>query len=72
MPASPNAELTDDQGTPLHSSPSLSVVIVLSDKLGKQNPSMTVNGLTPLRQHYENTPMQYTEIFKVVKNENFQ
>ena len=21
---------------------------------------------------YENTPMQYTEIFKVVKNENFQ
>ena len=22
--------------------------------------------------HYENLPMQYTEIFKVVKNENFQ
>ena len=22
--------------------------------------------------HYENIPMQYTEIFKVVKNENFQ
>ena len=22
--------------------------------------------------HYENTPMQYTEIFKAVKNENFQ
>ena len=22
--------------------------------------------------HYENMPMQYTEIFKVVKNENFQ
>ena len=22
--------------------------------------------------HYENTPMQYTEFFKVVKNENFQ
>ena len=22
--------------------------------------------------HYENTPMQYTEIFKVVQNENFQ
>ena len=21
--------------------------------------------------HYENTPMQYTEIFNVVKNENF-
>ena len=21
--------------------------------------------------HYENTPMQYTEIFKVVENENF-
>ena len=24
------------------------------------------------RFHYENMPMQYTEIFKVVKNENFQ
>ena len=23
------------------------------------------------RFHYENMPMQYTEIFKVVKNENF-
>ena len=23
-------------------------------------------------EHYENVPMQYTEIFKVVKNENFQ
>ena len=23
-------------------------------------------------QHYENMPMQYTEIFKVVKNENYQ
>ena len=23
-------------------------------------------------KHYENLPMQYTEIFKVVKNENFQ
>ena len=23
-------------------------------------------------RHYENTPMQYTEFFKVVKNENFQ
>ena len=23
------------------------------------------------RVHYENMPMQYTEIFKVVKNENF-
>ena len=22
--------------------------------------------------HYENMPMQYTEIFKIVKNENFQ
>ena len=22
--------------------------------------------------HYENMPMQYTEVFKVVKNENFQ
>ena len=22
--------------------------------------------------HYENLPMQYTEIFKIVKNENFQ
>ena len=22
--------------------------------------------------HYENMPVQYTEIFKVVKNENFQ
>ena len=22
--------------------------------------------------HHENTPMQYTEIFKVLKNENFQ
>ena len=22
--------------------------------------------------HYENMPMQYTEIFEVVKNENFQ
>ena len=22
--------------------------------------------------HYENVPMQYTEILKVVKNENFQ
>ena len=25
-----------------------------------------------LLPHNENTPMQYTEIFKVVKNENFQ
>ena len=25
-----------------------------------------------LRSHYENLPMQYTEIFKVVKNEKFQ
>ena len=25
-----------------------------------------------VRAHYENLPMQYTEIFKVVKNENFQ
>ena len=24
------------------------------------------------REHYENLPMQYTEIFKVVKNENIQ
>ena len=24
-----------------------------------------------LPYHYENTPMQYTEIFKVVKKENF-
>ena len=24
------------------------------------------------RSHYENLPMQYTEIFKCVKNENFQ
>ena len=24
------------------------------------------------RRHYENTPMQYTEIFEVVKNENVQ
>ena len=23
-------------------------------------------------RHYENMPMQYTEIFKVVRNENFQ
>ena len=23
-------------------------------------------------KHYENLPMQYTDIFKVVKNENFQ
>ena len=23
-------------------------------------------------RHYENLPMQYTQIFKVVKNENFQ
>ena len=29
---------------------------------------MAVTNIT----HYENTPMQYTEIFKVVKNENFQ
>ena len=31
---------------------------------------------TPLKptsiKHYENLPMQHTEIFKVVKNENFQ
>ena len=25
-----------------------------------------------IRYHYENMPVQYTEIFKVVKNENFQ
>ena len=25
-----------------------------------------------LKLHYENLPMQYTEIFKVVKNGNFQ
>ena len=24
-----------------------------------------------MKYHYENMPMQYTEIFKVVKNENF-
>ena len=24
------------------------------------------------KDHYENMPMQYTEIFEVVKNENFQ
>ena len=24
------------------------------------------------RTHYESMPMQYTEIFKVLKNENFQ
>ena len=29
------------------------------------HPSFTI-------QHYENTPMQYTEIFYVVKNKNFQ
>ena len=26
----------------------------------------------PVYLHYENMPMQYTEIFRVVKNENFQ
>ena len=25
-----------------------------------------------IKDHYENMPMQYTEIFKVLKNENFQ
>ena len=25
-----------------------------------------------VKMHYENMPMQYTEVFKVVKNENFQ
>ena len=31
------------------------------------------NGYLELQgNHYENMPMQYTEIFKVVKNENFQ
>ena len=29
-------------------------------------------GCIYLLQHYENMPMQYTEIFKVVKNEKFQ
>ena len=28
--------------------------------------------MLPLKQQYENMPMQYTVIFKVVKNENFQ
>ena len=28
--------------------------------------------LTDLSHHYENMSMQYTEIFNVVKNENFQ
>ena len=28
--------------------------------------------LATSRLHYENLPMQYTVIFKVVKNENFQ
>ena len=28
--------------------------------------------MLPDKHHYENLPMQYTEIFKVVKNENFQ
>ena len=25
-----------------------------------------------VENHYENLPMQYTEIFKAIKNENFQ
>ena len=29
-------------------------------------------GVTKLLKHYENMPMQYRGIFKVVKNENFQ
>ena len=28
-------------------------------------------GVVQVSQHYENMPMQYTEIFKFVKNENF-
>ena len=28
--------------------------------------------MSAILPHYENTPMQYTEIFNVVKNENFQ
>ena len=31
-----------------------------------------VSQFSNIRCHYEYTPMQYTEIFKVVKNENFQ
>ena len=31
--------------------------------------SVAINGKA---RHYENMPMQYTEIFKVVKNEKFQ
>ena len=32
---------------------------------------MKMNGIVGLF-HYENMPMQYTEIFKIVKNKNFQ
>ena len=34
--------------------------------------SHSLSILIRLATHYEKTPMQYTEIFKVVKNENFQ
>ena len=34
--------------------------------------SMLIWKHSTLPEHYENLPMQYTVIFKVVKNENFQ
>ena len=30
-----------------------------------------IHSVSDLASHYENLPMQYTEIFEVVKNENF-
>ena len=37
-----------------------------------RKPTIWVTDQVWQKLHYENMPMQYTEIFKVVKNENFQ
>ena len=41
-------------------------------KIARMNTIVNVNLIIPGKQHYENMPMQYTVIFKVVKNEIFQ
>ena len=33
---------------------------------------MTKMATMAINSHYENSPMQYLEIFKIAKNENFQ
>ena len=48
------------------------IIVSVLHKFNK-NTAKIMKKLKPeLKYHYENMPMQYTEIFKVVKNENFR